>query len=76
MALRPGRDRFLVLACDGLWDVMESEEVLEVVSRRLDADEEADDDAIAQELVKMALERATTDNVSVLLVRFHWRSCP
>jgi serine/threonine protein phosphatase PrpC len=34
--LDPGRDRFLLLACDGVWDVMTNQEAVDFVSARLD----------------------------------------
>ena len=33
--LRPG-DRFIVMACDGIWDVMSSQQVVDFVNERLD----------------------------------------
>jgi serine/threonine protein phosphatase PrpC len=34
--LEPGKDRFLLLACDGVWDVMTNQEAVDFISARLD----------------------------------------
>jgi len=56
-------DEFLVIACDGLWDVAEDQKVVDLV-RQMDAQE------AAKYLLKYALEHFTTDNVTVLVIRF------
>jgi len=60
---------FLVLACDGLWDVMEDKEVASFISKLSEKGEKENE--IAKALVKEALKRRTNDNVSVLLVRLN-----
>jgi serine/threonine protein phosphatase PrpC len=73
---RSHEDRALVLATDGLWDVLSPLEVMAVVERVLlsnhcanaDADERAS--ACASLLVSLALERQTMDNVSVVVLTF------
>jgi hypothetical protein len=72
--LQPG-DEFLLVACDGLWDVMTSEEAHGFVRDRLRAHGGRGEDravltSIAAELVSCAIDdRRSTDNVSVLLAR-------
>lgn len=59
-------DTFLVLACDGLWDVMKDQEVVDFVkSMRM---ESATAQTIAAAIVKKALDKKTKDNVSVMVV--------
>ncbi|KAA6392966.1 MAG: hypothetical protein EZS28_011506 [Streblomastix strix] len=58
------KDTFLILACDGLWDVMTDDEVAEFVSHI-----KGDAQQIARILVQEALKRGTTDNVTVLVVK-------
>jgi len=71
---RSHEDRALVLATDGLWDVLSPLEVMAVVERVLlsnncaNADECAS--ACASLLVSLALERQTMDNVSVVVLTF------
>mmetsp|Transcript_5347 Transcript_5347/g.11255 ORF Transcript_5347/g.11255 Transcript_5347/m.11255 type:complete len:489 (+) Transcript_5347:313-1779(+) len=61
------RDEFLLLACDGLWDVMNDEEavqfVIEKYSKGMDMQQ------ISRKLVKAALDRGSMDNISVMVVK-------
>lgn len=56
------QDDFLIIACDGLWDVLEDQEACELIRDITDPDE------AARILVRMALEKGTTDNVTVMVV--------
>jgi serine/threonine protein phosphatase PrpC len=61
-------DDFLLIACDGLWDVMSHDQAVEFCSQRL---RETDDpQRVAEELVEKALEDGSFDNISALLVTF------
>ncbi|KAG1751458.1 phosphatase 2C-like domain-containing protein [Suillus paluster] len=57
-------DEFVILACDGLWDITGDQGAIDLVRHISDAQ------AAAETLVKHALERQTNDNVTVLVVRF------
>ncbi len=57
-------DQYLVLATDGLWDVLSSTEVASVLSCLPDNSAAA----AAQLLVKEALTRGSTDNITALVV--------
>ena len=62
-------DKFLVLACDGLFDVMRNEEVTAFISMRLELGETLDE--IARALVTEAIRnRGSTDNVTAMIVHF------
>ena len=61
--LREGEDDFLVLACDGVWDVMEDQEVVDFVKNYA-----GDFDLAARALVDEALRRGSTDNITALVV--------
>lgn len=58
-------DRFLLLASDGVWDVMTDSDAQEHVLRR--AHDACED--IAQSVLDLALSRGTRDNLSCLVVR-------
>lgn len=55
-------DEFLIVACDGLWDVIDDQEACEIIK-----DIEEPDEA-AKTLVRYALENGTTDNVTAMVV--------
>lgn len=55
---------FLVVACDGLWDVMSDQEVVDCV-KALIANNSAD---LARDLIQRAVELGTQDNVSIIVV--------
>ncbi|TFK44694.1 phosphatase 2C-like domain-containing protein [Crucibulum laeve] len=57
-------DEFLILACDGLWDVVNDQNAVELIR---DIDEAQ---AASQKLLKHALANHTTDNVTVVVIRF------
>jgi len=62
------RDEFFLLACDGLWAVMDAKEAVERVMRGLE--EGKDEEKAAMELVREAVRvREAKDNVSALVVR-------
>ncbi|KAH9847145.1 protein serine/threonine phosphatase 2C [Lenzites betulinus] len=56
-------DEVLIIACDGLWDVLEDQEAVDLVRHTQDAME------AAQRLLDEATRRKTSDNVTVLVVR-------
>ncbi|EJS44312.1 ptc1p [Saccharomyces arboricola H-6] len=55
-------DKFLILACDGLWDVIDDQDACELI-KDINEPNEA-----AKVLVRYALENGTTDNVTVMVV--------
>eukprot|EP00177_Eucheuma_denticulatum_P007194 GFKZ01013087.1.p1 GENE.GFKZ01013087.1~~GFKZ01013087.1.p1 ORF type:complete len:335 (+),score=49.77 GFKZ01013087.1:87-1007(+) len=59
-------DEFVVVACDGLWDFVDEREVVAVVRSALDRGMDAAQ--VAAVLVRLALERKGTDNVTVVVV--------
>ena len=62
-------DEFMVIATDGLWDVMASQEVVNFVRIRLS--EHRDLARVAKELTQEALHNASVDNVSAVIVAFN-----
>jgi len=65
MATQSG-DEFLVVATDGLWDVISSQEVCTLVRNDLKKGRHPKD--VAQRLATVALRRYTADNVAVVVV--------
>ena len=62
------QDEFVVLACDGVWDVMSPDQVVCYVRHRLL--EHGDPQQAAEELTQKALDLNSIDNVSAIVVRF------
>jgi len=60
-------DEFVVLATDGLWDVMSPEEVVRIAGSELRAYEDAE--MAAEKLVEVAVARRIDDNITVSVVR-------
>ena len=59
MKLRePEIDEFLVLACDGVWDVMTNEELVNFVSARMRITDDLE--AIANEVIDTCLHKVTS----------------
>lgn len=61
-------DEFLIIACDGLWDVIEDQAAVELVRNNPSAQDSAD------VLVRHALDNFSHDNVTVLVVKFSGRT--
>jgi len=59
---------FMVLACDGLWDVMSNEEVARFVRKRLLKG--ISPQKVCEALVRTAYKIGSTDNISVVIVSF------
>lgn len=58
-------DEFVVNACDGLWDVVAPLDISRIIEKCGDHPSPAD---IVQALLKTALERGSTDNISIQVV--------
>ncbi|KAF2670305.1 PP2C-domain-containing protein [Microthyrium microscopicum] len=62
--IQPDQDEFLILACDGLWDVCTDQEAVDLIRNS------SDPQAASKQLVEYALTRFSTDNLSCMVVRF------
>ncbi|QHO21551.1 putative protein phosphatase 2C [Arachis hypogaea] len=59
-------DEFLIIGCDGIWDVMSSQVAVSLVRRGLRRHD--DPQQSARELVKEALRLNTSDNLTVIVI--------
>jgi protein phosphatase PTC1 len=57
---------FLIIACDGLWDVVSDQEAVNFVNEQLDNG--VDFSNIAPQLLETALAKGSTDNVTIMVV--------
>ncbi|XP_060796200.1 protein phosphatase 1bb isoform X1 [Neoarius graeffei] len=62
----PDEDEFVVLACDGIWDVMSNEELCEFVRSRLEVCDDLE--KVCNSVVDTCLHKGSRDNMSVVLV--------
>jgi len=65
---RSSDDEFLLLACDGVWDVMSNEEVTLYIRSRLLVHQDLL--RVCEELLETCLAKGSRDNMSVVLVTF------
>jgi serine/threonine protein phosphatase PrpC len=61
-------DEFLVLACDGVWDVLESQEVIDQIYQDLSKGRSAQE--AAENLAHQALRLGSSDNVTAIVICF------
>jgi len=66
---RTPQDEVLILGCDGVWDVMSTQEGVNSVTEILEQGEE-NMLLVAEELVDIALLKGSRDNISAVVVRF------
>lgn len=61
-------DEFLIIGCDGIWDVMSSQQAVSLVRRGLRRHDNPEQ--CARDLAKEALRLHTSDNLTVIVVCF------
>ncbi|KAE8056427.1 hypothetical protein FH972_013202 [Carpinus fangiana] len=67
-------DEFLIIGCDGIWDVFRSQNAVDFARRRLQ--EHNDPGLCCKDLVDEALKRKSGDNLAVVVVCFQPRPPP
>lgn len=61
-------DEFLVLACDGIWDVMSNQNVCSFIHSRLSVTDNLEE--IANQVVDTCLHKGSRDNMSIIIITF------
>jgi len=61
------KDLFMVLATDGVFDVLPNQEVVDLAIKHWDSPDEA-----AKNIVRTAYKRGSEDNLTVLVIQFGW----
>lgn len=64
-------NHFLVMATDGLWDVMGNEEVVAIVRQALQQKKSCTN--IAVTLRDLAIEKGSKDNITICIMKFDWQ---
>eukprot|EP00042_Codosiga_hollandica_P037456 m.294660 g.294660 ORF g.294660 m.294660 type:complete len:320 (+) comp55142_c0_seq1:294-1253(+) len=70
---RQPEDEFLILACDGIWDVATSDHAREFITNQLKAGCSAQE--VCERLLDSCLQKDSKDNMTVVLVLFN-QGCP
>ncbi len=65
-----GTEDYVVLACDGMWDCVSHEELVQLVNEHLE-ENNGDRSTVAHKLVKTAKFNGSHDNISVVVVFFN-----
>ena len=61
---------FIVLACDGVWDVMNSMQVCQLVIKYIDMKNNRLSRYICRKIVSSAYKKGSTDNISCVFIPF------
>ncbi|KAK1948328.1 putative protein phosphatase 2C 59 [Phytophthora citrophthora] len=61
-------DLFLILACDGIWDVLSDQEAVDIALPHFN-----DTKAAADAIVKAAYKKGSVDNLTATVVQFGWK---
>lgn len=64
----PPADEFLVLACDGIWDVMTNEELCDFVRDRMRLTDNLE--TVCSYVIDTCLSKGSRDNMSIVIVAF------
>ena len=62
--LTKAEGQFVIVACDGLWDVMQDQEAVDMVREIAATDPK---DSVAEVLVQEAVKRGSTDNITAIV---------
>lgn len=65
---RDPADEFLVLACDGVWDVMSNANLCQFVHSRMQISDSLED--IANQVIDTCLHKGSRDNMSIIIIAF------
>lgn len=67
------QDEFLILACDGVWDVLTDEAACKFVQgvfkQQAESNQNWDPTEAAKKLCKLAIDKGSTDNITVMIVK-------
>eukprot|EP00940_MAST-03C_sp_MAST-3C-sp2_P003089 g3089.t1 len=63
---RKGEDQFVVMACDGVWDVLKNEEVCALVCDAIKGGVE-DCDALSKLIIDESFKKGSTDNITAVV---------
>jgi serine/threonine protein phosphatase PrpC len=62
-------DEVLVLACDGVWDVLSNQDVVDIARKN-----RGDPEKASIEIARRAFRYGSNDNISVITIALHWEA--
>ena len=71
-ALNADQEKFLVLACDGVWDVLNNQECCDLIQNMLQ-EGKSDLGLICEKVLDECLDRGSRDNMTMIVVKFSGR---
>lgn len=66
LELEPSTDRFVVMACDGIWDVLRDEDAVAVCAAQVGVE------LAAHSLIRHAFAAGSGDNLTALVISWRW----
>ena len=57
-----GNEKYIVVASDGVWDVVDENEIMKLCKNKKNAE------GLCKDLVKLAIDKNTKDNVSCIVI--------
>ena len=63
-------DKFIVMACDGIWDVLTNQECTDIVKTLFEQEGESNLGLICEELLDTCLKRGSRDNMTAIILQF------
>ena len=75
--LRAADDLFVVMGCDGVWDVLSNQHVADLCKKWEDKQQQSATkggklDELAECIAKEAFKRGSSDNISVVIIKLDW----
>ena len=64
----PKKDEFLILACDGVWDVMSLDEVCDYVHSNVRKFDAKSLKSVSEEIVDLCLAKGSMDNITIIII--------
>ncbi|XP_067875294.1 protein phosphatase 1B-like [Heterodontus francisci] len=65
---RSDKDQFIILACDGIWDIISNEDLCHFVCSRLQLTDNLEE--VCSQIINMCLYKGSRDNMSIILICF------
>lgn len=69
-AYKRGHDSFVVIACDGIWDVMSNDECVQWINELWMGNPSLHVGKVCEKVLDECIKRKSTDNMTMMIVRF------